>query len=108
MKSDEIEKKRYITIEGIDFRKIASIMTKAGYKMNHATARNQLMSALQKFLMNIVKQTEVKLEKEKIEEMINSQEIHGALTDVLNRAYEEMERERNAVLNQRKSKIETE
>lgn len=104
MKND-IEKKRYITIDGIDFRKIASIMTQAGYKMNHATARNQLMSALQKFLMNIVKQTDVKLEREKIEEMINSQEIHGALTDVLSRAYEEMEKEKNAVLSQRKSKI---
>lgn len=104
MKND-IEKKRYITIDGIDFRKIASIMTQAGYKMNHATARNQLMSALQKFLMNIVKQTDVKLEREKIEEMINSQDIHGALTDVLSRAYEEMEKEKNAVLSQRKSKI---
>ena len=87
-------KKEYITLdEGIDFRKIAAIMTKAGYKMNHATARNQLMSALQKLLTNIVKQTEVKPDREKIEEMMNSQEIHNALADVLHRAYLDIEKD---------------
>jgi len=87
-------KKEYITLdEGIDFRKIAAIMTKAGYKMNHATARNQLMSALQKLLTNIVKQTEVKPDREKIEEMMNSQEIHNALADVLHRAYQEIKKD---------------
>ena len=89
-------KKEYITLdEGIDFRKIADIMTRAGYKMNHATARNQLMSALQKLLTNIVKQTEVKPDREKIEEMMNSQEIHNALADVLHRAYKEIEKEKS-------------
>ena len=68
-------------------------MTKAGYKMNHATARNQLMSALQKLLTNIVKQTEVKPDREKIEEMMNSQEIHNALADVLHRAYQEIKKD---------------
>lgn len=88
-------KKEYITLdEGIDFRKIAAIMTKAGYKMNHATARNQLMSALQKLLTNIVKQTEVKPDREKIEEMMNSQDIHNALADVLHRAHVEIEKEK--------------
>lgn len=89
-------KKEYITLdEGIDFRKIADIMTRAGYKMNHATARNQLMSSLQKLLTNIVKQTEVKPDREKIEEMMNSQEIHNALADVLHRAYKEIEKEKS-------------
>ena len=87
-------KKEYITLDdGIDFRKIAAIMTKSGYKMNHATARNQLMSALQKLLTNIVKQTEVKPDREKIEEMMNSQEIHNALADVLHRAYQEIKKD---------------
>ena len=88
-------KKEYITLdEGIDFRKIADIMTRAGFKMNHATARNQLMSALQKLLTNIVKQTEVKPDREKIEEMMNSQEIHSALADILHRSYMQMEKEK--------------
>jgi hypothetical protein len=90
---ENCEKKRYITIEGIDFRAIADIMTKAGYKMNHATARNQLMSALQKLLTNIVKQTEVKPDRDKIEEMMNSQDIHNALADVLHRAYQEIKKD---------------
>ena len=88
-------KKEYITLdEGIDFRAIADNMTRAGYKMNHATARNQLMSALQKLLTNIVKQTEIKPDREKIEEMMNSQEIHSALADILHRAYMQMEKEK--------------
>lgn len=87
------DKKQYITIEGIDFRKIAKIMTKAGYKMNHATARNQLMSAMQKLVTNIVKQTDVKLERERIDELINSQEIHSILADVLYHAYNKTEKE---------------
>ena len=88
-------KKEYITLdEGIDFRKIAAIMTKAGYKMNHATARNQLMSALQKLLTNIVKQTEVKPDREKIEEMMNSQEIHNALADILHKVHQDIEKEK--------------
>ena len=87
-------KKEYITLdEGIDFRAIADIMTRAGYKMNHATARNQLMSALQKLLTNIVKQTEIKPDREKIEEMMNSQDIHNALADVLHRAYQEIKKD---------------
>jgi hypothetical protein len=87
------QKKQYITIEGIDFRKIAKIMTKAGYKMNHATARNQLMSAMQKLVTNIVKQTDVKVEREKIDELINSQEMHSILADVLYRAYNRTKKE---------------
>jgi hypothetical protein len=92
--NENCEKKRYITIEGIDFRAIADIMTRAGYKMNHATARNQLMSALQKLLTNIVKQTEIKPDREKIEEMMNSQEIHSALADILHRSYDLLEKEK--------------
>ena len=33
---------------GDDYRSIAEKMTKDGYKMNHATARNVFLSALQK------------------------------------------------------------
>ena len=52
------------------------------------------MSALQKLLTNIVKQTEVKPDREKIEEMMNSQEIHSALADILHRSYMQMEKEK--------------
>ena len=42
-----VEKMKYVTLEeGTDFRKIAQIMTEAGYQMNHATARNVLMTSL--------------------------------------------------------------
>jgi len=86
--------KEYITLEsGKDFRSIAKIMTEGGLKMNHATARNQLMSALQKFLTNIFKQTNIKPDKVRLQEMMNSQEIHNALTDVLFKANQQILKE---------------
>lgn len=93
--SEEIEKtKEYITLEsGNDFRSIAKIMTAGGLRMNHATARNQLMSSLQKFFTNIFKQTNIKPDKARIQEMMNSQDIHNALTDVLFKAHQQILKE---------------
>jgi len=86
--------KEYITLSsGKDFRSIAKIMTKGKWVMNHATARNQLMSALQKFLLNIFKQTNIKPDKARLQEMMNSQEIHNALTDVLFKANQQILKE---------------
>ena len=92
------ETKEYITLEsGLDFRTIAKVMTAGGLRMNHATARNQLMSALQKFFINIFKQTNIKPDKARLQEMMNSQDIHNALTDVLFKAHQQIlkEQERN-------------
>lgn len=86
--------KEYITLsDGLDFRTIARIMTSGGLKMNHATARNQLMSALQKFFINIFKQTNIKPDKAHLQEMMNSQDIHNALTDVLFKAHQQILKE---------------
>jgi hypothetical protein len=53
---------------GEDYRSIASKMTKDGFKMNHATARNVFLSALRKIArpvhkMNGVPVTEAGLQK---------------------------------------------
>tara|TARA_R110000851_G_scaffold116212_1_gene242370 strand:+ start:666 stop:962 length:297 start_codon:yes stop_codon:yes gene_type:complete len=53
---------------GEDYRTIALMMTKDGFKMNHATARNVFLSALRKIakpvhLMNGVNTTEDSLQK---------------------------------------------
>lgn len=86
--------KEYITLKsGKDFRSIAKIMTKGSFSMNHATARNQLMSALQKFFINIFKQTNIKPDKAHLQEMMNSQDIHNALTDVLFKAHQKILKE---------------
>ena len=41
-------KNGYATVEGPGYREIAEEMTKQGYKMNHATARNYFIRALTK------------------------------------------------------------
>lgn len=81
---------KYITLdEGIDFRKIAKIMTDAGYTMNHATARNVLFVSLKNLFTNISNELGIKLTEEKIEEMLKSQQLHDALSDVLHRVHYE-------------------
>jgi hypothetical protein len=92
---DSTDTKEYITLEsGNDFRSIAKIMTAGNMKMNHATARNQLMGALQKLFANIFKQTNIKPDKARIQEMMNSQDIHNALTDVLFKAHQQILKEK--------------
>ncbi|MFA6049941.1 MAG: hypothetical protein WC761_01970 [Candidatus Paceibacterota bacterium] len=88
------KKKKYITLEdGADFRKIADVMTDAGYKMNHATARNQLMLAMENLFTEIGRELNLRLNKEQISEMLRSQDVHDALTDILYLAHNNKQRE---------------
>lgn len=88
------EKKKYITLEeGADFRQIANLMSAANYKMNHATARNQLMLAMENLLTDIGRQLNVRLNKEQINEMLRNQHIHNALADILYLAHNNKRRD---------------
>lgn len=79
--------KKYVTVsEGTDFRTIAKIMTKKNYKMNHATARNVLISAIKRILNYSADQVGVKMTPEWVNTLIKDQELHSALADVLYRA----------------------
>lgn len=50
---------KYATVgdqfDGMNFRLIARKMTRAGFKMNHATARNVLHSALRKLATEVIR-----------------------------------------------------
>ncbi len=86
--------KKYITLdEGADFRKIAHIMSQAGFPMNHATARNQLMLAMENLLIDVSRQIGVKIEKKHIDDMLHNQDVHNSLADVLQLAYTELKKE---------------
>jgi len=79
-------KKKYVTIaEGTDFRTIAKIMTTKGYVMNHATARNVLISAIKKILAHSANEFGVKISPEMLSKLVKDQRLHGALADVLYR-----------------------
>lgn len=82
------ESKKYVTLnEGMDFRQIAKVMSAKGYKMNHATARNQLMMSIESVIAHAVKELNLKLSQEEIQLLAKNQNVHDALQDVLYLAY---------------------
>ena len=75
---------KYITIEeGEDYRTIATKMTALGYKMNHATARNILLSGMRKFMLNISEYLGRPLTDEECNMLVMRQDIHEVLGDIL-------------------------
>ena len=75
---------KYITItEGEDYRTIAGKMTKLGHKMNHATARNILLSGMKKFIKNISEELGHSIDEEEATKLILRQDIHEVIGDIL-------------------------
>lgn len=89
--------KKYVTIknDGTDYRKMAEMMTNAGFKMNHATCRNQLIIAIETILNQMSGQLKTKITKKHIKNLLSSQDIHDDLSDVLYKAYKELQEESN-------------
>jgi hypothetical protein len=91
---------RYITItEGEDYRTIAAKMTALGYKMNHATARNILLSGMKKFMSGIAKDLGHPLDDVEVKNLIMRQDIHEIIGDILALCKEE-EQSQCPVVNQ--------
>lgn len=89
--------KKYITLEsGVDFRKIAEVMTAKGYQMNHATARNQLMVAMEKLLCHVAKQAGAKLSKTQVARLLQNQSVHDAIADILFLIHEQEQKSKGA------------
>ena len=81
-------KMTYVTLEnGIDFRKIAKIMTDKKYVMNHATSRNVLMTSLNKLMSFISFKMGGNLSEDQVKEILKDQKVHEALAEILHRAY---------------------
>jgi len=77
-------RKKYIVLEdGVDFRTISKKMSDAGWRMNHATARNQLMSAMKNLMTELSKELHLDLNDEKILDLISDAQVHETLNDVL-------------------------
>lgn len=90
MSDNKEELKKYITInEGMDYRRIAKVMTQNNHKMNHATARNQLISAVEELLTSTASDLGMSLSADEISSLAKNQEIHEALQDVIYLAYEQ-------------------
>jgi hypothetical protein len=93
MKNQKTSTKKYVTLKdgGMDFRTMAKIMTKHGFKMNHATARNQLILAV-KYLLNYVSTNlKTNIPPAQLEKMIEDQKVHENLSDIIYLAFNEEE-----------------
>jgi hypothetical protein len=81
-------KNKYVTLEdGIDFRKIAKLMSDAGWQMNHATARNVLMNGLSRLITNISEEVGTHLSSKEVDALLKNQQLHEALAEVLYKAH---------------------
>jgi cytidylate kinase len=89
------KKMKYVTLEqGIDFRRIAQIMTDAGYQMNHATARNVLMMSLSHLVKHISGEMGAEVTEEQVKNILRDQKVHEALSDILFEAHRQLEAEK--------------
>ena len=78
---------KYLTIEeGKDYREIAKLMTNAGYKMNHATARNIFFSSMKKFVNNLCDNLQIE-RNNNVDRLMYDQHFHDLLVDVMHKAF---------------------
>ena len=69
-----------VTNTGLGYREIAEIMTKEGHKMNHATARNYFLRAMEKLAKPMVDMAESGVDPSTLAQDPNFQ---GALVELL-------------------------
>lgn len=74
----------YATVkDGMDYRAISEIMTKRGYKMNHATARNVLLSAMKTIATDIVQSQDIDINSVDIDQVAKSPLFQAGVADVI-------------------------
>lgn len=78
----------YATVaEGLDYRAISEIMTERGFKMNHATARNVLLSAMRSLAADILKSQGDEVSLDKVERVARSPQFQSGIADMLSDLY---------------------
>jgi hypothetical protein len=73
--------------EGIDYRTIAETMTSQGETMNHATARNVLMGAMERIAIGVGKHVNVDLSMEDAMRIARDPTFQGAVADIVSDLY---------------------
>ena len=68
---------------GEDYRSIASKMTKSGYKMNHATARNVFLSALRKIARPVHKMNGVSTAEDSLQKTAKDPRFQAGVAEIL-------------------------
>ena len=88
-----MNKKSYATIgrefDGMDFRNMSQIMCDRGYKMNHATARNVLIHAMEKIASEYNKTMQTKLNKGQIRKLAKNPYFQSGVGAIIQDIYTE-------------------
>ncbi len=72
----------YATVkDGMDYRAISEIMSERGFKMNHATARNVLLSAMRSIAKDLLLARGEGIETDRVEEIARSPMFQAGVSD---------------------------
>lgn len=69
--------------EGVNYREIADTMSELGFLMNHSSARNYVLRVMRKFAHAIVKDFDIELSDERIDEVAKSPGFQYGIADLL-------------------------
>ena len=68
---------------GEDYRTIANKMTKQGYKMNHATARNVFLSALRKLAKPVHQMNDMPVNEDMLQKTAKDPRFQAGVAEIL-------------------------
>lgn len=83
---NNMKKSSYATViesEGVNYREIADTMTSIGFKMNHSSARNYVLRVMRKFAVPILKEWDVNVTEEKLDQIIRSPLFQQGICEIL-------------------------
>lgn len=79
-------KSAYATVienDGVNYREIADTMTAIGFKMNHSSARNYVLRVMRKFATTILKEWNIQVTEDRLEQIIKSPQFQQGICEIL-------------------------
>lgn len=73
---------------GMDYRKIAELMTSQGHKMNHATARNIFLRAMKKLAQPVCELYGINNDSEDLERLARDPRFQSSMIEVISGIYD--------------------
>ncbi len=69
--------------DGVNYREIADTMTAIGFKMNHSSARNYVLRVMRKFATTILREWNIQVTDERLEQIIKSPQFQQGICEIL-------------------------
>ena len=69
--------------EGVNYREIADTLSELGFIMNHSSARNYVLRVMRKFAMAFVREWNVKIDDQKLDEITKNPSFQHGVSDLL-------------------------